>query len=54
MIESIDLTKADEIVAICSRGRARQRVPILELHLPIPPPGGAEWIEAYWRWMVTP
>jgi len=49
-VERIDLTDADEIVAICRHGRSRQRVPILDLPLPTPPPGGAEWIEAYRHW----
>jgi hypothetical protein len=49
-VERIDLTSADEIVAICTRGRARQAIPILELPLPLPPPAGAGWIEAYRRW----
>jgi len=49
-VERIDLASADEIVAICTRGRARQAIPILELPLPSPPPAGAEWIEAYRRW----
>ncbi len=48
-MESIDLNDADEIVAVCTRGRSRQSVPILDLALPKPPPEGAEWIEAY-RW----
>ena len=49
-VERINFTSADEIVAICTRGRARQAIPILELPLPLPPPPGAEWIEAYRRW----
>ena len=49
-VERIDLTDADEIVAICRRGRTRQAVPILELPLPKPGPKGSEWIEAYRRW----
>jgi len=49
-VEQVDLTLADEIVAICRRGRTRQPLPILDLPLPSPPPGGAEWIEAYRRW----
>jgi len=49
-VERIDLTSADEIVAMCTRGRARQAIPILELPLPLPPPAGAAWIEAYRRW----
>jgi hypothetical protein len=32
------------------RGAATQRIPILDLPLPTPPPEGAQWIEAYRRW----
>jgi hypothetical protein len=49
-VEKIDLNQADEIVAVCRRGRDRQRVPILDLPLPEPRPKGAEWIDAYRRW----
>jgi hypothetical protein len=49
-VERIDMTSADEIVAICRRGRTRQAISILELPLPTPAPKGAEWIEAYRRW----
>jgi hypothetical protein len=49
-VERIDLTVADEIVAVCRRGAKRQRIAILDLRLPQPPPAGAEWIEAYRRW----
>jgi len=49
-VERIDLTDAEEIVAICRRGRDRQAIPVLELPLPSPRPAGAEWIEAYRRW----
>lgn len=47
---AIDLTDSEEIVAICSRGRARQNISITELPLPTPPPRGAEWIAAYRKW----
>lgn len=50
-VERIDLTAADEIIAVCRRGRVRQKIPILDLPLPSPPPAGVEWIEAYRRWM---
>jgi Calcium binding len=50
MVERIDLTDAEEIVAICTRGHVQQAIPILELPLPVPLPRGAEWIEAYRRW----
>jgi len=49
-VEQVDMTPAEEIVAICRRGRERQAIPILALPLPSPPPNGAEWIEAFRRW----
>jgi hypothetical protein len=51
-VERLDLNDAGEVVAVCRRGRFRQRVPILDLPLPDPPPSGWEWIEAYryWGW----
>ena len=48
--ERIDLTDDEQIVAVCTRGESQQRVPILDLSLPNPPPEGAEWIEAFRRW----
>ena len=50
-VERIKLNEADEIVAVCSRGRDRQRLPILDLPLPRLRPVGSEWIEAYRRWL---
>ncbi len=49
-VERVDLDRSEQIVAICSRGRDRQSLPILDLPLPTPSPGGAEWIEAYRCW----
>jgi len=49
-VERIDLNKADEIVAVCRRGRERQMIPVVDLPLPDPKPEGAEWIDAYRRW----
>jgi hypothetical protein len=49
-VRGVDLTERDEIVAVCSRGRHRQAIPILDLPLPCPAPDGAEWIEAYRLW----
>jgi hypothetical protein len=49
-VTRVDLTTDEQIVAVCARGRSRQRIPILDLPLPDPPPAGAEWIEAYRRW----
>jgi hypothetical protein len=49
-VERIDLTDDDHIVAVCRRGQERQRIPILDLPLPEPPPKGWEWIAAYRHW----
>lgn len=49
-VERLDMTDDEQIVAVCARGRSRQRVPILDLPLPSPPPEGADWIMAYRRW----
>jgi hypothetical protein len=50
-VERLDLTADEQIVAICRHGRERQRIPILDLPLPSPPPQGADWIAAYRRWV---
>ena len=49
-VERVDMTDDEQIVAVCKRSKSRQRVPILELPLPDPPPAGAEWIDAFRRW----
>ncbi len=49
-VERVDMTDADEIVAVCKRGTKHQKIPILDLPLPSPPPKGAEWIAAYRHW----
>lgn len=46
-VTRVELTRHEEIVAVCARGRQRQRIPVCDLPLPSPPPAGAEWIEAY-------
>ena len=46
-VTKVDLTADDQITAVCARGKHRQRISILDLPLPTPPPDGAEWIEAY-------
>src|SRR5258708_7036711 len=50
IVERLDMTDDDQIVAVCSRGKSQQPVRILNLTLPDPPPEGAEWIEAFRRW----
>jgi hypothetical protein len=49
-VKKIDVTAEGHIVAVCSRGRERQAVPILDLPVPASPPPGWERIEAYRRW----
>jgi hypothetical protein len=49
-VEKIDMTLDGQIVAICRRGKTRQKVLILDLPLPAPAPVGAEWIAAYRQW----
>jgi len=48
-VKKVDLT-GDSIVAVCVRGRDRQRIDLLDLPLPTPPPDGAAWIDAYRFW----
>ncbi len=50
-VARFDLRGDNIIVAICTRGRERQSVPIFDLPLPSPRPVGAEWIEAYRHWV---
>ena len=51
VVEKVDLTDdSEDIVVVCRRGRERQRLPILDLPLPDPPPEGWQWIEAYRYW----
>jgi hypothetical protein len=50
-VERVELTLRDEIVAVCRRVRMRQKVPLLDLRLPSPPPAGNECIAAYRHWL---
>jgi len=49
-VERVGLAEDDPIVVVCQRGQKRQRLSILDLPLPDPPPKGWEWIEAYRQW----
>ena len=49
-VEKVDMTLGGQIVAICRRGKTRQKIPILDLPLPTPAPTGVEWIAAYRQW----
>jgi hypothetical protein len=50
-VVELELRGDDSLVAICKRGDARQAIPLMDLPLPSPPPEGADWIEAYRRWV---
>ncbi len=50
-VERVEPSRGGHLVAVCTRGRERQSLPLLDLPLPEPPPGGAKWIEAYRRWL---
>jgi hypothetical protein len=39
------------IIAVCTRGRHRQAISLVDLPLPSPRPAGTEWIEAYRYWL---
>ena len=49
-VQKVEINDAGEVVAVCSRGLEKQRIPLADLPLPSPRPEGAEWIEAYRRW----
>lgn len=49
-VTRVELTRREEIVAVCVRDKQRQQIPICDLPLPSPPPSGVEWIEAYRHW----
>lgn len=50
-VTSIDLRDGGRIVAICTRGRLRQAISVVDLPLPSPKPTGTEWLEAYRYWV---
>jgi hypothetical protein len=50
VVEKIDLSGADELIARCRRRGNRQKVRLLDLELAVPRPKGAEWVAAYHRW----
>ena len=52
-VVGVELNEREEIVAVCVRGKERQAIPVCDLPLPLPPPRGAEWIEAYRHWTAS-
>ncbi len=51
-VVAIALRDDNGIVAVCKRGKAKLPVGIVDLPLPTRRPEGAEWIEAYRRWLA--
>ena len=49
-VGTIEFNDRGDIVAICTKGKERQPIPLLDLPLPSPRPKGADWIEAYRHW----
>jgi hypothetical protein len=49
-VTGVDLVPGTGIVALCRRGAYTQRIGLLDLPLPSPPPTGAQWVHAYRHW----
>lgn len=49
-VTAVDLAVDERIVALVRHDGHRQRIPLLDLPLPTPPPVGAEWVAAYRHW----
>jgi hypothetical protein len=50
IVEDIDITEDDQLVAVCRKDKTKQRISLSELPLPLPLPKGVEWIAAYQHW----
>jgi hypothetical protein len=50
-VAAIEMDEFGRIKAVCERNGEQQRIDLLDLPLPSPPPSGAEWIAAYRRWL---
>src|SRR5262245_40579576 len=50
IVEGIDITEDDQLVAVCRKDKTKQRISLSELPLPLALPKGAEWIAAYRYW----
>jgi hypothetical protein len=49
-VEGIDITNDDQLIAVCRKGKTKQRISLSELPLPSPLPEGGEWIVTYRYW----
>ncbi len=52
LVVGFDHGSGTDLVAICKRGRNRQRIPVQDLPMSDPPPQGHEWIAACKQWLT--
>ena len=50
-VAAVEMDDDGRIKAVCERSGEQQRIDLIDLPLPSPPPSGAEWIAAYRRWV---
>jgi hypothetical protein len=50
-VAAVAMDHDGRIKAVCERNGELQRIDLIDLPLPSPPPSGAEWIAAYRRWV---
>jgi len=50
-VSAVVMDDDGRIKAVCERNGEQQRIDLIDLRLPSPPPSGAEWIAAYRRWV---
>jgi hypothetical protein len=50
-VAAVVMDEVGRIKAVCERSGEQQRIDLIDLPLPSPPPSGAEWIAAYRRWV---
>ena len=50
-VAAVEMDDYGRIRAVCERNGEQQRIDLIDLPLPSPPPSGAEWIAAYRRWL---
>jgi hypothetical protein len=48
-VVTVDLNEAEDVVALCTSNGKRQRIPLVDLPIPDPPPAGAQWVAAFRR-----
>lgn len=50
-VAAVEIDDYCRIKAICEHNGEQQRIDLIDLPLPSPPPSGAEWIAAYRHWL---